>query len=69
MSYTFNAPRSEHRGVEVGGQVGVRARLVLLTAAYTYDNQIYTQYTEQLSAGALRVRPSTAPATASPACR
>ncbi|HEY8008575.1 MAG TPA: TonB-dependent receptor [Methylocella sp.] len=50
MTYTFNAPRSEHRGVEVAGEwrfyPGWKARV-----AYTYDNQIYTQYTEQLSGG------------------
>jgi iron complex outermembrane recepter protein len=49
-NFTFNAPRSEHRGVEVAGEwrfyPGWKTRL-----AYTYDNQIYTQYTEQLSAG------------------
>jgi iron complex outermembrane receptor protein len=50
MTFTFNAPRSEHRGVEVLGEwlfyPGWKARV-----AYTYDNQIYTDYTEQLSAG------------------
>ncbi|MGH6834042.1 MAG: TonB-dependent receptor family protein [Methylocella sp.] len=51
MTFTFNAPRSEHRGVEVAGHwhfyPGWNASL-----AYTYDNQIYTQYMEQLSASA-----------------
>jgi len=51
MSYTFNAPRSEHRGAEVGAQWKF-APGWLFTTAYTYDNQIYTQYNEQLSAGA-----------------
>lgn len=51
LTYTFNAPRSEHRGVEVGGKWAF-APGFLFTTAYTYDNQIYTQYTEQLSAGA-----------------
>ncbi len=50
LSYTFNAPASEHRGVEVGGTwtspEGWRA-----TLAYTHDDQIYTKYVEQLSAG------------------
>ena len=50
--FTFNAPRSEHRGVEVAGELrfypGWKARV-----AYTYDNQIYTQYVEQLSGAAL----------------
>ena len=49
MNFTFNAPRSEHRGVEVSGDwrflEGWQARL-----AYTYNNQIYTQYVENLSA-------------------
>jgi iron complex outermembrane receptor protein len=50
LSYTFNAPASEHRGIEVGASwafaPGWKA-----TAAYTYDDQIYTRYVEQLSAG------------------
>ncbi|MDP4023042.1 TonB-dependent receptor [Methylobacterium sp. NEAU 140] len=50
LTYFFNAPASEHRGVEVGGTwaapEGWRA-----TLAYTFDDQIYTKYTEQLSAG------------------
>ena len=50
MSYTFNAPRSEHRGIEVGGDWRFLPGWKL-TTAYTYDNQIYTQYSEQLSAG------------------
>ncbi|MGH6868427.1 MAG: TonB-dependent receptor domain-containing protein, partial [Methylocella sp.] len=52
MTFTFNAPRSEHRGVEVAGAwrfyPGWKASL-----AYTYDNQIYTQYFEQLSGAVL----------------
>ncbi|WP_267427121.1 TonB-dependent receptor [Methylobacterium sp. GC_Met_2] len=55
LSYTFNAPASEHRGVEVGGTWtspdGWRA-----TLAYTHDDQIYTKYTEQLSAGSRTAR-------------
>jgi iron complex outermembrane recepter protein len=55
LSYTFNAPASEHRGVEVGGTWtspdGWRA-----TLAYTHDDQIYTTYTEQLSAGTRTAR-------------
>jgi len=50
LSYSFNAPASEHRGVELAADwkpfPGWR-----MTAAYTYDNQIFTNYTEQLSAG------------------
>ncbi|MCP1214158.1 TonB-dependent receptor family protein [Acetobacter okinawensis] len=51
-SYTFNAPASEHRGVVIGVEwkplpqtlSGGRIKL-----SYTYDNQIYTNYTETLS--------------------
>lgn len=50
MSFTFNAPRSEHRGAELAAKWEFMPGL-RLTAAYTYDNQIYTQYNEQLSAG------------------
>jgi len=54
MSYTFNAPRSEHRGFEVAADWrplsalrGAFARL-----SYMLDDQRYTKYTERLSAGA-----------------
>lgn len=50
QNFTFNAPRSEHRGIEVGLDwrplPGGRALL-----AYLFDDQVYTKYTEQLSAG------------------
>ena len=54
QSYTFNAPASAHRGVEVGLDwhpfvqqfPGLRLR-----ASYLYDNQIYTEYTEQITTG------------------
>ncbi|WP_035645764.1 TonB-dependent receptor [Bradyrhizobium sp. ORS 285] len=46
-SYTFNAPRSEHKGVELAADwrflPGWR-----FTAAYTYLDQVYTEYTENL---------------------
>jgi iron complex outermembrane receptor protein len=46
-SYTFNAPRSEHRGVELAADwkfyPGWR-----FTAAYTYLDQFYTEYTEDI---------------------
>ncbi len=52
QSFTFNAPASEHRGIEVAADwrpaPGWR-----YTMAYSYDNQIYTTYTEQLSAGSM----------------
>jgi iron complex outermembrane recepter protein len=50
-SFTFNAPRSEHRGVELAADwqflPGWR-----FTAAYTYLDQFYTEYTENLANGA-----------------
>jgi iron complex outermembrane receptor protein len=52
QNYTFNAPASEHRGIEVSAMwkplPGWQLR-----GSYTYDDQIYTDYGEQLSAGAL----------------
>jgi iron complex outermembrane receptor protein len=51
-SYTFNAPRSEHRGVELAADwnfyPGWR-----FTAAYTYLDEIYTEYTENILNGAV----------------
>jgi iron complex outermembrane receptor protein len=51
-SYTFNAPRSEHRGVELAADwrfySGWR-----LTAAYTYLDEIYTEYIENITNGAV----------------
>src|SRR3954470_12949927 len=50
-SYTFNAPKSEHRGVELAADwkfyPGWR-----FTAAYTYLDEVYTEYTENLANGA-----------------
>ena len=54
QSYTFNAPHSEHRGVEVGldwrplpaALPGAR-----LYASYLYDDQRYTGYVEQITSG------------------
>jgi iron complex outermembrane recepter protein len=49
-SFTFNAPRSEHRGVELAADwkfyPGWR-----FTAAYTYLDEIYTEYTENIING------------------
>jgi iron complex outermembrane receptor protein len=53
QSFTFNAPASVHRGVQASVDLhpfpqaftGIRLR-----ASYLYDNQIYTNYTEQLAA-------------------
>lgn len=51
-AYTFNAPASQHRGIVLGLEwkplpamlPGGRIKL-----SYTYDNQVYTNYTEVLS--------------------
>ncbi|MGH8444911.1 MAG: TonB-dependent receptor family protein [Solimonas sp.] len=53
-SYTYNAPRSEHRGVELAldwkplPQALPGAQVLL---SYIYDDQIYRDYTENLVAG------------------
>ena len=68
--YMFNAPRSEHRGVELAADwkfyPGWR-----FTAAYTYLDQFYTEYTEDIEARAQagRSSASTVRATRSPASR
>nr|WP_239021401.1 TonB-dependent receptor [Novacetimonas cocois] len=51
-SYTFNAPASQHRGVEIGATWTPLPRALpggRIMLSYTYDNQIYTSYTEVLS--------------------
>jgi iron complex outermembrane receptor protein len=52
ISFTFNAPRSEHRGVELAAdwkfQPGWR-----FIAAYTYLDEVYTEYTENITNGAV----------------
>lgn len=47
-SFSFNAPASEHRGIEASANV-VLGHGFQLTAAYTFDDQIYTDYAEVLS--------------------
>jgi iron complex outermembrane receptor protein len=51
-TFTFNAPRSEHRGVELAADwkfyPGWR-----FTAAYTYLDEVYTEYTENITNGAV----------------
>ena len=56
QSYTFNAPASAHRGVELG--IDWRpsphfASGLRLRTSYLYDNQVYTNYTEQLTTGSV----------------
>jgi iron complex outermembrane receptor protein len=48
--FTFNAPRSEHRGVEVALDWRPLPGWRLLNA-YTHNDQFYTEYIEQLSVG------------------
>jgi len=49
-SFTFNAPRSEHRGVELAADWKFYPGWRLM-AAYTYLDQFYTEYTEKLTNG------------------
>lgn len=49
-SFTFNAPRSEHRGVELAADWRFLPSW-RFTAAYTYLDQFYTEYVENLTNG------------------
>jgi iron complex outermembrane receptor protein len=51
-SYTFNAPRSEHRGVELAADWKFLPGWRFL-AAYTYLDEVYTEYTENIINGAV----------------
>lgn len=54
QSYTFNAPASAHRGVQVGLDWHPLPQILpgfRLRTSYLYDNQIYTDYTEQITTG------------------
>ena len=50
-TYMFNAPKSEHRGVELAADWRFYPGWQV-TAAYTYLDEIYTDYTENLASGA-----------------
>jgi iron complex outermembrane receptor protein len=53
QSFTFNAPSSAHRGVQVSADWRPLAQTLAglrLRTSYLYDNQIYTNYMEQLAA-------------------
>ena len=52
ISFTFNAPRSEHRGVELAADWKLSPGW-RLTAAYTYLDEVYTDYTENITNGAV----------------
>jgi iron complex outermembrane recepter protein len=49
-SFTFNAPKSEHRGVELAADWRIYSGW-RFTAAYTYLDQFYTEYTENITNG------------------
>jgi iron complex outermembrane receptor protein len=49
-SVTFNAPKSEHRGVELAADWRIYSGW-RFTAAYTYLDQFYTEYTENITNG------------------
>jgi iron complex outermembrane receptor protein len=49
-SYTFNAPASEHRGVELAADWSFAPGWRLF-GAYTYNDHVFTEYTEQLATG------------------
>lgn len=55
QSYTFNAPSSEHRGLQTAFDWRPLAVLsgARLRASYLYNNQIYTDYTERLTTGSV----------------
>jgi iron complex outermembrane receptor protein len=55
LNFTFNVPRSVHRGMELAGDWRPSPGWRLI-AAYTWLDQFYVDYTEQLSAGALTAR-------------
>jgi iron complex outermembrane receptor protein len=47
ITYAFNAPRSEHRGIELATDWRIYSGW-RFTAAYTYLDQLYTEYTENI---------------------
>ncbi|CCE05909.1 putative TonB-dependent receptor protein [Bradyrhizobium sp. STM 3843] len=51
VTYSFNAPRSEHRGFELAADWKFFPGWQF-TAAYTYLDEVYTEYTENLASGA-----------------
>ncbi|MCK1740697.1 TonB-dependent receptor [Bradyrhizobium sp. 139] len=52
ISYTFNAPRSEHRGIELAADWKFHPGWRLM-AAYTYLDEVYTEYVENITNGAV----------------
>ncbi|MBR0739518.1 TonB-dependent receptor [Bradyrhizobium liaoningense] len=51
-SYTFNAPRSEHRGIELAADWKFYPGWRFM-AAYTYLDEVYTEYVENITNGAV----------------
>lgn len=52
VSYTFNAPRSEHRGIELAADWKFYPGWRFM-AAYTYLDEVYTEYVENITNGAV----------------
>lgn len=52
ITYSFNAPRSEHRGVELAADWKFYPGWRLM-AAYTYLDEVYTEYVENITNGAV----------------
>lgn len=52
VSYSFNAPRSEHRGIELAADWRFHPGWRFI-AAYTYLDEIYTEYVENIPNGAV----------------
>lgn len=53
-NFSFNAPASEHRGIEASANIAL-GHGFKLTGTYTFDDQIYTDYAEVLSGAASAV--------------
>ena len=51
-TYMFNAPRSEHRGIELAADWKVYPGWRFM-AAYTYLDEVYTEYVENITNGAV----------------
>ena len=51
-SFTFNAPRSEHRGIELAADWKFYPGWRFM-AAYTYLDEVYTEYVENITNGAV----------------
>lgn len=52
VTYSFNAPRSEHRGIELAADWKFYPGWRFM-AAYTYLDEVYTEYVENIAKGAV----------------